>query len=373
MGDNAAIWGAGKFGRYVYDILRVRKDIGVRCFLDKNPDISDLKIDGIDICLPEQLQHNHELKVDYVLISFLGGIGIYDQLSQFGNIRFGIVKDQVFLERLGFKDKLEDDSNIFWISDADRPLLRHLETNIVDCCNLNCKGCSHFSNLYHKGERIPFETYCRDLKLISEKVNVLQYSLLGGEALLNDRIIDYMNSTREILPYSDIRIVTNGLLLPKQKEEFFVCCVENNITIEISEYPPTSRMKNQIISILEQYKIVYRFRKDINMFMKNIDLSGEADRNSAMQNCLQTGCVFFRSGKLYKCPFEALGNKLFEYFELDIRLQGGTDIYDEGLNWKKIVYHYENETVDACRYCGKGKWFPWEYSHNPSLDEWIIG
>lgn len=372
MGDKVAIWGAGGFGRYVYDQLKDRKDIDVRCFLDRNPDIVGKKIDGTGIFAPEQLRLDHEMTVDYVLVSFSGGISIYDQLSGFGNIKFGIVKDKVFSHKLKFKNRLMEDSNIFWIADSNRPLLKSTETNIVDYCNLNCKGCSHFSNLYHEGDIIPFETYCKDLRRLSKKVNLLEFDMLGGEALLNDRIIDYINKTREILPYADIRIITNGLLLPKQKEDFFICCIDNNVLIEVSEYPPTSRMKKQIISVLEQHGMMYRIRENISRFMKNIDLSGGADKCDAMKNCLQNDCVFLRNGKLYKCPFEALGNKFFEHFQFDIRLQGGVDIYDEGLDWKELVYGLEKEPVNACRYCGKGEWFSWEYSNNPAADEWIV-
>lgn len=93
-------------------------------------------------------------------------------------------------------------------------------------------------------------------------------------------------------------------------------CIENNILIEISEYPPTSRMERQIIDILEQYGITYEIRKDINEFMKNIDLSGKADKYEAMRSCLQNGCNMLRDGKLYKCPFEALGNKFLNIFRL---------------------------------------------------------
>ena len=55
-----------------------------------------------------------------------------------------------------------------------------------------------------------------------------------------------------------------------------------------------------------------------------------------------------------------------------IRLQGGVDIYDKELDWKRLIDVYENEPVDACRYCVKGEWFPWENSNTPTADEWIV-
>lgn len=52
MRDRIAIWGAGGFGRYAYDQLKKRKDIDIRCFLDKDPERQDKKIDGIEIYAP---------------------------------------------------------------------------------------------------------------------------------------------------------------------------------------------------------------------------------------------------------------------------------------------------------------------------------
>lgn len=373
MQDKIAIWGgAGKFGRYIYDQLKNRKDIDIKCFLDRDSSWLDKKIDGIEIYSPEQLRLSGRISIDYVLISFLDGISIYNQLSKFVGIKFGIIKNKVFLDKLELKGKLIEDNNIFWITDSNRPLLKTVETHVADHCNLNCRGCSHFSSLYHADDVIHFDAYCRDVKQLCQKVNIFQFNILGGEALLNEKIVDYFSFTRRMLPHTDIHMVTNGLLIPKQKEDFFACCIENNIIIEISEYPPTSRMIDKIISTLEQHEITYIIRKEINKFMKNIDLSGNADRYEAMHNCLQYGCNFLRDGKLYKCPFEALGNKFFEFFQLDIRLCGGVDIYNKELDWEKLVYSYEHEPVDACKYCGEGEWFSWESSSSPIVDDWVV-
>ena len=34
----------------------------------------------------------------------------------------------------------------------------------MDGCNLNCRGCRHFSNLFTQGERISFESFCENLQ-----------------------------------------------------------------------------------------------------------------------------------------------------------------------------------------------------------------
>ena len=369
---NIAIWGAGNFGKYIYGQLCDRENIKVSCFLDKSPKLQGEKIDDIEIIAPEKLCEYGGENIACVLIAFLNGLGVYNELKKCGNWKFGIVKDIVFLKQLSLVSDIDKDSNIFWVENVEKPLLYVLETNIVDFCNLNCKGCSHFSNLYKKGEMVTFENYCKDLSGIVKNVNVYKFNLLGGETLLNERLNEYMIFARSIMPGNEIWVITNGLLLLKQSDGFFECCVENNIGIDITEYNPTAKIINKIIDILEKHKITYHIRHNRDDFGKNIDLLARADKIEAMKNCREHDCHFFRNGKLYKCPFEALGNKFFEHYNLEIRLSGGIDIHDTELNWHEVAYQLDNKPVDACKYCGPEVRFDWEISNNPTIDEWII-
>ncbi len=372
MRARIAIWGAGKFGQYVCGQLKERDNIELVYFIDKNEKLWGKKIEDVEVITPDILNENKVEKLDYILIAFLNGINIYEELKKYTDTQWGVINDAVFLKKLDLAMELLTDGNIFWIADSTKPLIRTLETNIVDYCNLNCKGCSHFSNLYKKGDMVSIEDYCNDLAQIAKNTNVRRFNLLGGETLLNNRIIEYITFARNVMPYAEIWIITNGLLLPKQDEIFFQCCLDNNIGIDISEYKPTALVIDKIKDVLEKYGINYNIRDNKGDFGKNIDLLGRADRCEAMKHCRQHECHFFRRGRLYKCPFEALGNKFFEHFHLDIRLDGGTDIYDEKLDWNDLVDKLEKKAIDACKYCGEEVRFKWEVSSQPTMNEWTI-
>lgn len=194
----------------------------------------------------------------------------------------------------------------------------------------------------------------------------------GGEPLLEERINDYIRTSRKILPNTIIHITTNGLLIPKQTKEFFECCRENDIRIIVSAYKPTLLLKDKIIGILEENQISYTLRENREEFSKNIDLSGMSDRGLALRQCRERGCHFFRYGRLYKCPFEALANKLFEYYDLDIRFQNGVNIYDDELDWNMLVDTLANAPVDACRYCGLEEKIKWCVTNSPALEDWVV-
>lgn len=371
MKNKIAIWGAGKFGEYIFTQLKKQYDNCIVCFVDKNENLAGQKIHNVQIIKPEQLQSD-EFQIDFLLISFIDGISIYDQLLKFKNLKVGIIRNCVFSQQLELKDNLDVDRNIFWVESGDKPLLKYLETNIVDYCNLNCKGCSHFSNLFNVGDMVPFDVYCKDLELISKHVNLFQFRMLGGEILLNERLIDYIKVTRKLLPNTEIWIVTNGILIPKQKEEFFYQCKQNEIGIDISVYSPTTYVRDAILECLKKYNLNFHFTGKIVTFGKNIDVGGCANKFNAMKNCREHTCHFFRAGRIYKCPFEALGNKFFEYYEINIKLLGGINIYDKELDWNKLIYCLENEPVEACRYCGDETQYKWSVSNCPTMNDWTI-
>ncbi len=372
---NIAIWGTGNVGKYVYENIKENSRYQIKYFVDSNKELWDLEIEGIRVISPQQLQGLPSGELEFVLVSFLNGISIYKMLREMNIGVFGIIRNKVFGCKLELDSDIRLDKNIFW-SDApylDKPLLESLETNIVDYCNLNCRGCSHFSNLFGRGEKVPFDIFCKDLQQIVEHAYVYQFTLLGGEALLDDRVIDYIKFARKLLPDSDIQLVTNGLLIPNQPSDFFACCRENDIIVSVSGYRPTVALKNKIVGILDKEQITYIFRINKVEFGKNIDLTGNADPEKAVKRCRESRCHFLRNGKIYKCPFEALGNRLFEYYSIDISLSGGINIYDECLEWEKMIDDLSHNAVAACRYCGIEEKITWCATNAPVLEDWVVG
>lgn len=371
---NILIWGTGKFALYIYQQVVSRKNIEVKYFIDSNCEKWGKTIDEISIISPNEIG-NYYCENDVILIAFTNGIDIFENVVADNNFKVGCIRNRVFEAQLLLSEDILCDTNILW-SDAsylDKPMLHSLETNIEDGCNLNCRGCSHFSNLFQRGEKVPFNTFCRDLKKISENVFIYRFNMLGGEALLNEQLEEYIAYVAELMHHTDIELITNGLLIPKQSKSFFECCKKYDVTIGISGYRPTLAMKDNITKILDENEIVYIFRNAVEDFGKNVDLSGKNDIQTSFKRCRENRCHFMRQGKIYKCPFEALGNKLFSHFHVDAKIEGGIDIYNPDLNWVQVVGSLHNDPVDACRYCGMEERIEWRIANNPVIEDWIIG
>ena len=126
--------------------------------------------------------------------------------------------------------------------DLEKPFLNYLEINIVDQCNLNCKGCAHFSNICDNNF-VLLDKYKHDLEMIAEKFCLYNFRLLGGEPLLHPQLSELVDTTRKILPNSRIIIVTNGLL----SNTLFL----ESIFITIAKIPLLDIRIRSLITILE--------------------------------------------------------------------------------------------------------------------------
>src|SRR4030042_6742365 len=84
--------------------------------------------------------------------------------------------------------------------------LPYLEIHLTDHCNLNCRGCGHFSPIAEKRLADPIE-HARDmlqLRKLFSKIHKIR--LMGGEPLLHPWIESFVSSTRSCFPKADIRI-----------------------------------------------------------------------------------------------------------------------------------------------------------------------
>ena len=110
--------------------------------------------------------------------------------------------------------------------------------HIVEHCNLKCQSCDHFAPLAEK-EFADINVFENDFARLSELLNakVNRIGLMGGEALLHPQLNDFLYVARKYFPKTKLQLVTNGILLLKQTEDFWKTCKKNDIIITITKYP----------------------------------------------------------------------------------------------------------------------------------------
>lgn len=231
-----------------------------------------------------------------------------------------------------------------------------VELHISDKCNLNCKGCTHFSPLF-SDLGASLEDRLEDIKILRSKfTNIIRLDLLGGEPLLNPELNKYVIKMREILPTTFIQIFTNGLLIPRLSEETMRCIKENKLTFCISEYEPTHRIMDKITNVLDRHKIDYIVLKnDIRtMFNKPISVS---ENTKYPQQCISNGCILVSEGKIARCPTLMYIDKFNERFGQSLPSDGIMDL--RSCPSGQQLLDKLQEEVPLCKHCIKCD-MPWE-------------
>lgn len=374
--QNIAFWGSKNTGRFI--LKSCPEDINVKYFLVDNGEepLKPSKEGQVPvISLTELKEKFREGEIDAVYIY------TYTRYTLSGIIRklkgAGIDHIGVFRHRVGLGEKL-DWSQVVFLDELGKPFLPYLQINIVDGCNLNCKGCAHFANLFDVSDITPLSEFRKDLEFLSERVHIFELRMMGGEPLLNKDVIKYIETARELLPDTDLRIVTNGILLLKQPEEFFNAVKKNKVTLDISGYKPILPYQDKITALLKEYDIPYVMTLNIGKFYKTINIKGDSDEDRAYEMCAQSYCTHLRRGKLYVCPMEALFYRYVEHFDIkDFSLdpkEFGIDIYDSSLDFD-TVFQKLSGSVPLCRYCMESgdELFDWAVREDPDKEDWIAG
>lgn len=235
---------------------------------------------------------------------------------------------------------------------AARPK-RYLDIHIVDHCDLNCKGCAHFSSIsddFFIDVRTLEDSYKKLNKIYKKFFNSIH--LLGGEPTLHPELEKILLLTRNYFPNIEIQLVTNGLRLSRMSDIFWKTCKDCNIKIYISKYPVHFNYDVSIQACRNNH-VQYEISEFRNDFIHHVlDDNGTQNPYKSYRKCKYGGeCVQLRDNKLYPCAQSAyidIFNKRFnknfshckkDYLELD-RLK---------YRWQMFLFLFFARPF--CRYC----------------------
>ena len=230
-----------------------------------------------------------------------------------------------------------------------------VEIHVTEHCNLNCKGCNHFSCLAEE-EYLELDQFERDFKRLAElSKSYFTIKILGGEPLLHPRITEFFDIARKYFPSTPIQVTTNGTLLPEQPEAFWQNCNKNNIIVSISQYP-IQLNKKEIKKIAKTHgvKMVYNGSTTENRMCKlPLDLTGSQNMKKSFQECaISWGCcVTLREGRIYTCCIAAHIKFFNGYFNQNLAItdKDYVDIYK--VNNKDEIIDFLEKPFPFCRYC----------------------
>lgn len=252
------------------------------------------------------------------------------------------------------------------------------EIHLTDHCNLNCIGCNHYSPLADSFY-LNITDYERDCKRINDLTegNIQEIILLGGEPLLHPKLQEFFFITSSYFQTAKIIMVTNGILLVKQSEEFWKSCNKNQIQILITKYPIDINYE-AIIEKANHFNVNCSYGINKNSEIKEMECipinpDSKLCAEDNFKQCYKANnCITLRNGRLYTCCTIPSVLYLKKHFNLpiDISPNYGIDIY----NTKNIdeILLFLSKPVAFCKYCDfehRRENIPWGISKR-ELNEW---
>lgn len=372
---NIAIYGIGKFGRYVKQLIDDNPKSG--CHVVNFIDQQEITTDGIECISIDKIQEKYGksidlifLAVDNLSIEFTEPLKKIEYLSKHNEqIEFYEVRPEVLKYEISLFQ--EDILNEFAL--MKMPCLRYLECDIVGNCNLKCNSCTHYCNAVNKPEFYDINTFERDIARISQLCSrISKIRILGGEVFLHPELIKFIEISKKYYPNSIIWVWTNGLLIPKQTPEIWRVFRELGVRVHISLYPPTNKMCDEIENTLEKNFIQYRLSKPITKFGKMLTLRNDNDPIQSFKGCGPSHCPSIRNGIIAICPvvqyvdrINGLVDNFYEKGEL-------LNIYDKSIDGWDIL-RYQCNPTSFCRYCtgGQRDFVEWANGGEIKLENWV--
>jgi len=257
----------------------------------------------------------------------------------------------------------------------DKPILKYFDIHLVEHCNLNCKGCDHFSPLAQPEYSDPSKVD-KDFRRLSNLLNVERFSLMGGEPLLHPFVDDFMQIARKNFPKSIIQLVTYGILLPRMIGSFWMRCKQFDIEIVCTKYPINLDFeKIEFIAKSKGVKFNYFGDTGTNIRKSNkIPLNLKGEEKNTYPICYHAvTCCSLSKGRIYPCTVAPNARHFNNYFneKLELSEKDSINIY-EAKTGQEII-DFIKKPIPFCRYCDiKNRSFNhgWEKSKREKL-EWV--
>lgn len=250
-----------------------------------------------------------------------------------------------------------------------------LEIHLADHCNLNCKGCNHYSPIADK-KCLDYDNFKENLQYLKGlKIN---FRLLGGEPLLNQDIEKIINLIRSEFKKSKIEVITNGILLQKNNQEkisptFLKTCRDNKIRISITKYPINLNYK-EIINLLIKNKIkvkVFGDHSNNGCFNKYLLKKNRINIKENFNNCNEISCLQLVEDKIFGCPESAYSYLLNKKFNTNFEITDKDYINIKEIKKTRQIRKFRMNPKPFCGYCVLPREdIKWCHSNGES-SEWI--
>lgn len=260
---------------------------------------------------------------------------------------------------------------------TERTELETIEIHAAEHCNLNCKNCSMFCGLVETCDFPCYQEFEEGIKQLKNFFpHIKKFRIIGGEPLLNPELDKYIRLIRNVYPYTDIRLISNGILVTKMSDQLIQTIIDNDVTFIVTQYISLKHSIDEINRFLSKTGIRYIVTEAVLEFQKIYNALGDSDIDENFYRCHWKGsCATMYGTKIATCYVPFVIHYFSDKFNLAIEETGKIDLMEEGLTAQEIIKRMHTP-FDMCRYCApKGNWTEWERlpdKNNTTIQDWSI-
>lgn len=260
---------------------------------------------------------------------------------------------------------------------TERTELETMEIHAAEHCNLNCKNCSMFCGLVETCDFPCYQEFEEGIKQLKNFFpHIKKFRIIGGEPLLNPELDKYIRLIRNVYPYTDIRLISNGILVTKMSDQLIQTIIDNDVTFIVTQYISLKHSIDEINRFLSKTGIRYIVTEAVLEFQKIYNALGDSDIDENFYRCHWKGsCATMYGTKIATCYVPFVIHYFSDKFNLAIEETGKIDLMEEGLTAQEIIKRLHTP-FDMCRYCApKGNWTEWERlpdKNNTTIQDWSI-
>jgi organic radical activating enzyme len=229
-----------------------------------------------------------------LLFSFLG---IWKLVHQFRRIRFVVVLSYWNWQRQ------------IYITREEKLVLPDINFFLSHRCCLKCEYCSYFNPFRSKIP--PKEELLDSIEAWSKRIEPKSITLGGGEPLLNPDYEEIVLAARKSWPSAIIDIISNGILIPKVRDEFLIIMSEQKIGIKISRHLKTKQYIESLNKSIQRFKkfgVNYNIIESFDAWItchelddRGVPKPSQSNPYVAWSQCLSKYCTSINGRELYRC------------------------------------------------------------------------
>lgn len=376
---NVAVISWGQEGKVLYDLLRRNKQYKVVCVVEENSEkwtgeacIPWIVSSGRAACLYE------EGKIEYFIVPSMAESQNYRVIKMLEVYHINMDRLLYVPAEALWNDTLSDEKRVSMILPYKLcSELEAMEIHAAEHCNLNCKNCSMFCGLVKKEAFPDYNEFEKGILLLKKYFqHVKIFRIIGGEPLLNPELDKYIYKIRGIYPYTDIRLISNGILVRQMSESLIKAVKDCRVTFIVTQYASLKKSIDEIKNFLVEKGIKHIVTEVVTEFQKIYNAAGDSAIDENFYRCHWKGsCATMYGTQIATCFVPFVIHYLSDQFDLGITETGIIDLNEQGLTTQEIRRRMHTP-FDLCRYCApKGDWAVWERLENKKetvLNDWSI-